>query len=244
MNIKRKISLCVSIIALSVPAMAKDNLIIIEDYFFDEIPVAAAEVTGIKRISTSTGAKAVMVTLSKKLPESALKYAIPLDEIPESEEFLNIAKNEKVVAISMSKDNKSEISIGDKFPKFSAKDTDGRVWTNADVDGKVMVLNLWFTGCGPCRSEMPELSQWKNELPDVMFFSATYEDAATAKPILEKQGFNWIALVNDTTFKNWIDDRGYPMTIVVDKSGYIRHIEYGTSPVQRETLKKIIHDEL
>jgi hypothetical protein len=89
---------------------------------------------------------------------------------------------------------------------------------------------------------MPELSQWKDEMPDVMFFSATYEDAATARPVLEKVGFNWIPIVNDTQFREWIDSRGYPLTIVVDKTGVITHIEHGTSPLQREVLKRKIQD--
>lgn len=55
-------------------------------------------------------------------------------------------------------------------------------------------------------------------MPDVMFFSSTFEDAATARPVLEKQGFSWIPLVGDTQFKEWIDETGYPLTIVVDKS--------------------------
>lgn len=65
-----------------------------------------------------------------------------------------------------------------------------------------MVLNLWFTGCAPCRAEMPILSTWKDEMPDVMFFSSTYEDAEKAKPVLEQQKFNWIPLINDKQFKN------------------------------------------
>jgi thiol-disulfide isomerase/thioredoxin len=105
-----------------------------------------------------------------------------------------------------------------------------------------MVLNLWFTGCGPCRAEMPELSQWKTEMPDVMFFAATYEDAATARPVVERQGFNWIQLVGDTQFKEWIDESGYPLTVVVDKAGNVTHVEHGTSPVQRETLKQKIQE--
>jgi peroxiredoxin len=134
----------------------------------------------------------------------------------------------------------SKVAVGDKFPAFTATDVDGKTWSNNDVAGAPMVLNLWFTGCGPCRAEMPELSQWKLEMPDVMFFSATYEDAAKARSVIEKQDFNWIPLVNDTQFKEWIDDSGYPMTIVVDKSGTITHIEHGTSPVQREQLKQQI----
>jgi hypothetical protein len=79
-------------------------------------------------------------------------------------------------------------------------------------------------------------------MPDVMFFSVTYEDAKRARPVLEQQRFNWIHLVDDKQFCKWIDSTGYPLTLVVDKSGVIVHIEHGTSPVQREVLKKKIQE--
>lgn len=77
-------------------------------------------------------------------------------------------------------------------------------------------------------------------MPDVMFFSSTYERPETARPVLEKQQFNWIPLVNDTIFKNYIGSNGYPMTVVVDKDGIIRQVEFGTTPLQREKLKQTI----
>jgi len=211
------------------------KIIIIEDHFFSELPVAASETTGIGIIKTPNGTRATVIRLANPLPEEALKYAIPAEQIPEADELLRRSKEARIGHLSFNREHK--INVGDKFPEFSAKDIDGKVWTNADVTGKPMVLNLWFTGCGPCLSEMPELSKWKNEMPDIMFFSSTYESAETARPVLEQKGFNWIPLVNDTQFKEWIGSNGYPMTIVINKEGRITHIEYGTSPVQREKLR-------
>ncbi|MDE6322216.1 MAG: TlpA family protein disulfide reductase, partial [Muribaculaceae bacterium] len=147
----------------------------------------------------------------------------------------------KAIGFTLEAD-KPLIRVGDSFPRFAATDIDGRTWTNADVEGRVMVLNLWFTGCGPCRREMPELSTWKDEMPEVMFFSSTYEAPEIARQVLDKGHFNWIPLVNDTQFKEWIGGNGYPLTIVVDKSGKIAAYEYGTSPEQRASLKKVITD--
>ena len=87
---------------------------------------------------------------------------------------------------------------------------------------------------------MPELSIWKNEMPDVMFFSSTYESAEIARPIVEKHGFNWIHLVDNEKFKEFIGSNGFPMTIIVDKHGIVSMIEYGTSPTQRTALKERI----
>ncbi len=236
-HVKKIVASCLLGLALSVTAKNIENILIIDGHFFEEMPVAAAGITGMSRISTPNGTNAMLITLSTPLPEAALKYAVSAEDVPEAEDLLKRAAAAKVMSLSIGQPTETKINVGQKFPEFSAKDINGKIWTNEDVAGKVMVLNLWFTGCGPCRSEMPELSQWKNEMPDVMFFSATYEDAETAQPVIEKQGFNWIALVNDTQFKEWIDSNGYPLTIVVDKSGAIAHIEHGTSPVQRETIK-------
>lgn len=35
------------------------------------------------------------------------------------------------------------------------------------ADGRTVVLNFWFTSCPPCRKEIPELSAYHREHPDV-----------------------------------------------------------------------------
>ena len=50
---------------------------------------------------------------------------------------------------------------------------------------------------------MPKLSM-ENKMPDVMFFSVTYEQPETAHPILECTGFNRIPLVNNTMVKDTV----------------------------------------
>lgn len=233
-------------IVLSVGGFAEeikkyDKLYILDGYFFSEIPVDMSLLDGMISIQTANGVKAFGMTLKEPLPEEAKKYAIPKEGIPEADIMLDMYNEQKGRMIRFSTGKVKTIRVGDKFPRFTARDIEGKTWTDADVAGKVMVLNCWFTGCGPCRAEMPELSEWKNEMPDVMFFSSTYEKPETARPVLERTGFNWIPLVNDTQFKEYIGANGYPMTIVVDKNGTVAQIEFGTSPLQREKLKQTIN---
>ena len=77
-------------------------------------------------------------------------------------------------------------------------------------------------------------------MPEVMFFSSTYESADIAGPVIKSRGFNWIPLVSDTLFHKYIGNNGYPLTMVVDKNGKIVKAEYGTSPEQRADLKEAI----
>lgn len=176
------------------------------------------------------------------LTEEMMTTAIPIDEVEEGHELLRRYKDQ----IERNKNRRipatpgPQIRVGDRFPKFSATDIDGHVWTNADVEGKVMVLNLWFTGCGPCRAEMPELSEWKDEMPDVMFFSSTYESPEVARQVLDKGIFNWIPLVNDRQFCDFLGDTGYPFNVVVDKTGHVVAVVPGTSIEKRESLKRAI----
>ena len=237
------ITLC-SIITLCLMAQTIYDVkryIIIEGYFFDEIPVSTDNITKIHSLQTPGGTTAWVMVFSEPLPHEAIKYAIPKEQVPEGdlllERYHEAIENSMGISLAIAENTLNE---GEKFPQFVATDIDGKEWSNDDVKGKVMVLNLWFTGCAPCRAEMPELSTWKDEMPDVMFFSSTYENANRAKPILEAQKFNWIPLVNDTQFKKYVGAKGYPMTIVIDKNGIIAKIEYGTSPTQREELKATI----
>ena len=220
------------------------SIIVIDGYFFNEMPVSKQNIAKMHMLQTPNGTMALGLELSTELSEEALKHALPKDQIPEADILLqkyNEAKGANS-SISLSVARKATLNVGDKFPAFSATDIDGKQWNQEDVKGKVMVLNLWYSGCGPCRAEMPELSTWKNEMPDVMYFSATYESAEVARPIVEKQGFNWIHLVDNTQFKEFIGSNGYPMTIIVDKAGIVSMIEHGTSPTQRAELKKKIEE--
>lgn len=216
------------------------KLYIIEGYFFDEIPVDMSLMDGMMSLSTAAGTQAFGMIMKEPLPDEAKRYAIPAEQIPEAGVLLEMYNERLSRMIRLTLSEEETIRVGDVFPQFTARDIDGKRWSSADVEGKVMVLNCWFTGCGPCRAEMPELSRWRDEMPDVMFFSATYERPETARPVLEKTGFNWIHLVGDTQFKEYIGANGYPMTIVIGKDGRVAQVEYGTSPLQRNKLRETI----
>ena len=52
----------------------------------------------------------------------------------------------------------------------------------ADFDGKVIVVNLWASWCGPCRSEVPEYEKVRKEYVgrNVEFIGLTTEDPRTS----------------------------------------------------------------
>lgn len=245
MNIRQIIAVValtfVSLCANAQSAKPK-SIIVIDGYFFSEMPVSKQNIAKMHMLQTPNGTMALGLELREELTEEAIKHSIPKESVPDADILLQKYNEAKGAnnSITLSVARKAALNVGDKFPSFTASDIDGKQWTEAAIVGKVAVFNLWYSGCGPCRAEMPELSIWKNEMPDVMFFSSTYESADIARPIVEKHGFNWIHLVDNEKFKEFIGSNGFPMTIIVDKHGIVSMIEYGTSPTQRTALKERI----
>ena len=199
---------------------------LINGYFFRELPELPDATPSCTRLKDSEGNKVLAIGLDVDLPESVIKQAIPREQVRNADQFLNGA-NMMATMLELAQAGVKEDGTfyspkaGEPFPPFNEIDLDGRRWTNDSVKGHVMVLNLWYSGCGPCRAEMPELSTWKEQFPDVMFFSATYHDAEVVQKITEKP---------------WIGTEGFPFTVVVDKMGIVRYAVHGTSPEIRAVI--------
>ena len=235
-------TLIIATLCANAQTVKPQTIIVIDGYFFNEMPVSKQNIAKMHMLQTPNGTMALGLELNEKLTEEAIKHSIPKESVPDADILLQKYNEAKGAnnSITLSVARKAALNVGDKFPSFTASDIDGKQWTEAAIVGKVAVFNLWYSGCGPCRAEMPERSIWKNEMPDVMFFSSTYESADIARPIVEKHGFNWIHLVDNEKFKEFIGSNGFPMTIIVDKHGIVSMIEYGTSPTQRTALKERI----
>lgn len=127
---------------------------------------------------------------------------------------------------------------------FSLKDFDGTVWDNDRIGGKVTVVNVWYSGCGPCLAEMPIISGWKDQFPDVNFLSVDYESKEKMQSITERRGFTWTHLYGDRYFTSWVttqtEETGFPLTIVIDADGYVRHVVHGTNDEKRAAVVEAI----
>ena len=218
-------------------------------YFFREMPTLPDGNKTMMRLKDKEGNSIVVINTDAELPQSLINQAIPREQVHNADQFLsgvNTMNNMRELTQADVKPDGTFYSpvVGEPFPAFSETDMEGRTWTNADVQGKVMVINLWFSGCGPCRAEMPILSGWKEQFPDVMFFSATFHDAETAKRITDKHHFTWTHLVNVNGMMAWIGTEGFPLTVVVDKQGIVRYAVHGTSEEIRATLLEKIKEAL
>lgn len=87
------------------------------------------------------------------------------------------------------------------------KDLNGESFKLSDYAGKVVVVNLWATWCGPCRVEIPELIKLSEEYKSrgVELIGLTNEDpaedAAKVKDFVAKQKISYRVGWGDNNFE-------------------------------------------
>ena len=124
----------------------------------------------------------------------------------------------------------------------------------ADLRGKVVVLNVWWSGCEPCRSEMPMLvgieRRYAEDRPDQVAFvginirdlapenAATFErDLEVDYPSLYDPGSETLLALGDYA------PPYVPATVVLDREGRVAALINGVIP-SRTTLTTVVDETL
>ena len=133
------------------------------------------------------------------------------------------------------------------------KSIDSTSFHLADFKGKVIVVNLWATWCGPCRREVPDYEKVRKQFVgrEVEFIALTTEDPVTAAAKVQKfvRDFNFgflIGWADRDTARILMNGRGaIPQTLVIGSDGTIVNRWTGYSPSQsQERLRGAIERAL
>ena len=116
---------------------------------------------------------------------------------------------------------------GEPRPLKSFKFIDGdlKAASLADFRGKIVLLNIWATWCGPCRAEMPTLERLQQNLggPDfeVVALSIDQEGVPVVKKFYEELGIKALRIFVDPTMRAPLELNaiGVPTTLLVDREG-------------------------
>jgi thiol-disulfide isomerase/thioredoxin len=109
--------------------------------------------------------------------------------------------------------------------QFSFADAAGEVKTLGDWRGRVVLLNLWASWCGPCRKEMPDLAKLQKSLGgadfEVVALSVDRKGAAVSAAFLKETGSENLALYIDPASKSLqaLQALGLPATVLVGRNG-------------------------
>lgn len=116
-------------------------------------------------------------------------------------------------------------SAAEPVPVFPFFDATQQTRTIGSFQGKVVLLNLWATWCGPCREEMPALDRLQKELGsdrfEVVAVSVDKNGFETSKKFLDGIGVKSLAHYADPSGRaaTHVKALGMPATLLVDKNG-------------------------
>ena len=125
---------------------------------------------------------------------------------------------------------------------------------SASYLGKPLVINVWWSGCVPCRTEMPMLVAAEKELRGTASFLGINirdlsDDAAIA--FAEAKGADYPSLYDPTgksllAFSGDVSPRSPPTTLVLDAEGRVAVMINGPIPSQltlTELVKQIAAED-
>jgi thiol-disulfide isomerase/thioredoxin len=128
--------------------------------------------------------------------------------------------------------------LSESFRERQIQMLDSGSFRLADFPGKVVVINLWASWCGPCRREIPEYEKVRQAFAgrDVEFIGLTTEDprASTGrvKKFLRDVRFSfrlgWADVQIARTLMNGRDS--IPQTLVIDADGRVLSHWTGYTP--------------
>jgi peroxiredoxin len=101
----------------------------------------------------------------------------------------------------------------------------GKSYTLSQYRGKVVVLNFFTFFCGPCREEMPHLSEIYNQLKGrglQMFGIALSSNPTQIRFLVKQLGLQYPVLIgNDKVSDAYGSIAVVPTTVIIDKQGNI-----------------------
>ncbi len=116
--------------------------------------------------------------------------------------------------------------VGTLMPPYSGKLLDGSDFQVGNLKGKVVLINVWATWCGPCRFEIPELESLHKQHAGsglkVIGISVDEGGEASVTQFVTDQKMTYsVALDPEGRIANLLQTTVLPTTILVDRNGKI-----------------------
>ena len=164
-----------------------------------------------------------------------------------------------VVAVAWAgRESYQPILTGAAAPDFAATTLDGRTVHLSDYKGRVVLVNIWATWCGPCRSEMPSMERLYQDLKDTDFeILAVSIDADVGqqddwgrpggdlRAFADELGLTF-PILHDASggIQQTYQTTGVPETFLVGRDGMIyKKVAGGTdwaAPVNQELVRRLL----
>lgn len=138
--------------------------------------------------------------------------------------------------------------IGMEANDFEIELIDGEAFKLSEQRGKVVLINIWATWCGPCVAEMPEIDQLAEDYEgDLVVIGINCGEAEqTVIDFVEENGYGYLfaadpdyEICSQLNYTNAI-----PYTIVVDREGVVSALHRGGGYGMYEVLEGYVLDAM
>lgn len=154
--------------------------------------------------------------------------------MPVFAESTSTEEQETVVESAVDSEASEYYQLGDKIEDFTVTLSDGSEVSLYQLLGekKAVLINLWASWCGPCKSEFPAMQQAYDEVSDDIGIIALSQEASDTDEIVNQLkddlGLTTLPMGVDTTgVGEHFNTDSIPVSAIVDKNGVICFLESG-----------------
>ena len=139
--------------------------------------------------------------------------------------------------------------VGSMMPEYSAMWLDGSKFELESKKGRVVLLNLWATWCGPCRYEIPELQTIHDKYAaknfEVIGVSVDESGVESVRDFVKEHEMRYpVVLDAEGKLANVFQTSVLPTSVVIDRNGKIVWKKFGAIMPNDEELTRAIESAL
>ena len=133
--------------------------------------------------------------------------------------------------------------VGAPVPTLKVESLSGKKIDVASYRGRVLLLDVWASWCGPCKQELPMLDAMAKRLKaqgiDVLAVSVD-QDRANVDKFLKGHGHWSLTIAHDPAgaIAERLQPDKMPTSYVIDRAGTIRYVNAGFVPDDAPVIEK------
>jgi thiol-disulfide isomerase/thioredoxin len=137
----------------------------------------------------------------------------------------------------------SSNQVGAPLPKLEVDTLSGKRIDVGSYKGKVLLLDVWASWCGPCKEELPMLDAMAKRLKskgiEILAVSVDQERANVDK-FLRSHGRWSLTVAHDPAgvIAERLSPEKMPTSYVIDRSGIVRYVNAGFVPDDAATIER------